>query len=123
MPGATLQLNLDTRVPAESGGASLPLAASRMQVGIAFLSSFEQMGIVSLGCFSGCSCDVQRINAHRGSLVRNASIFERHNFEVKGASSSCLLRIQVLNETDSGSHKFKVKTVTVADAGNQIMFS
>ena len=75
------------------------------------------MGVVSVRCVSGCSCDMQRIDAHRVDAHRNVSVFLQHSFELRGAGARCELQLQVLPETSSGGHKFKVRTVTLAAAG------
>ena len=114
VPGATLLFPVDSRY---SGGTSAPAGtpvSSVVRASIEHLVSYESMGVASVRCGGGCSCDVQRIDAHRTDAHRNVSVFLQHTFDVRGASPRCELQLQVLAETSSGGHKFKVRTVTLS---------
>ena len=53
--------------------------------------------------------DTWQVDAHR-----NVSVFLQHSFELTGATTECALQIQVKEESSSGGHKFKVRTVTLS---------
>ena len=110
-PGAELEFTPDTRVQS-SGAADDPRL--KVQAGLEFLVSWEGMGRVALRCVRGCTCHEQRLDAHRTSNVHNESIFLRHFFHLRGAAADCTLALRVLNESSSGAHKFKVRSLFVA---------
>ena len=56
----------------------------------------------------------QRVDAHKTDAHRNVSVFLQHAFELRGQTSECALQLQILEETSSGGHKFKVRTVTLS---------
>jgi len=118
VPGATLGFTVDSRMASEAGREDAIANQSRLELRvratIEHLVSYEGMGIVSVACVGGCSCDAHRIDAHRVDAHRNVSVFLQHAFDVRGGSSKCGVRMQVLSETSSGGHKFKVRTVTLA---------
>ena len=62
------------------------------------------------------SLATQRVDAHKTDAHRNVSVFLQHSFEMVGGSEQCALQLQVLPETSSGGHKFKVRTVTLSTA-------
>jgi len=118
VPGATLVFPIDSRMGPAANGAAAPSSPASVRVSIEHLVSYEHMGIAAVRCNGGCTCDVQRINAHRTDAHRNVSVFLQHSFDLHGASSECKLQIQVLDETSSDGHKFKVRTVTLSAAGS-----
>jgi hypothetical protein len=75
---------------------------------VTFLKSYEHMGRATVTCVSGCSCDVSEIEAHHDDKT---SISGLHAFPVT-QSKNCRFKIQVLEGTSSGEHKFKVTQVT-----------
>ena len=124
--GALLLLPVDTRVPDRKLGA-----ATRVHVGLFYLTSHESMGVALVGCMDGCSCRARTIDAHRTidsnpavQVARrrknsaeeyrvNASTWDEHVITVHGATADCTLAILILNRTSSGGHKFKVSNVNV----------
>jgi len=121
VPGATLHFSIDARM-SSTGSAPGPtsgvLASSTdaVEVHIEHLTSYENMGIVNLRCVGGCSCAMQRIDAHRTDAHRNVSVFLQHAFRLAGANAAaCALQLQVQPETSSGGYKFKVRTVTIVE--------
>ena len=113
-PGATLHFPVDSRM-ASAGAALSGVNASRLVVRIEHLTSYELMGTVSIRCIGQCACATQTVNAHRTDAHRNVSVFLQHSFEMFGASEQCALQLQVLPQTTSGGHKFKVRTVTLSN--------
>ena len=57
----------------------------------------------------------QRPRRHRQRLSLGA--WATYQFEVSGASAACVLRMQLLNESRSGGHGFKVRQLTITDEG------
>ena len=57
----------------------------------------------------------QRIDAHTppASGRRNESVFAQQKFTVAGRTRRCELRLQLLEETSSGGHMFKVKDLSL----------
>ncbi len=117
-PGALLEFAPDTRVQA-SGAAEDP--QYKVQAGLEYLISYEGMGRSLLRCVRHCSCKEQRLDAHSTSRVHNESVFVRHFFTIRGASARCSLSLLLLNESSSGGHKFKVRSLFIAsgDGGAQ----
>ena len=56
------------------------------------------------------------MDAHKTDAHRNVSVFLQHSFELVGGTADCALQLQILPETSSGGHKFKVRTVTLSTA-------
>lgn len=84
------------------------------------LVSYERMGVVQLSCAHGCTCETHSIDAHRNGEVRDQSIYENHEFAVTSAATRqqpCELQLEVLKETSSGGHKFKVRQIVVRARG------
>ena len=130
-PGATLHFPIDSRMassdaaatqgtttaPAASAAAAAAASVPSVVVRIEHLVSYEHMGIATVRCVGRCACDVQRIDAHRTDAHRNVSVFLQHAFPLRGSyeAAECALQLQVLPETSSGGHKFKVRTVTLSN--------
>ena len=74
------------------------------------------MGIAAIRCVGTCGCGLQRVNAHKTDAHRNVSVFLQHSFDILGGTADCALQLQVLKESTSGGHKFKVRTVTISTA-------
>lgn len=88
------------------------------------------MGIVRLSCRGGCSCLPHNLDAHaaqrapaarrgvmrpaRLAYVRNESVWSTHEFEVRGRSAECQVRITLLQNSSSGGTKFKVRWLTLS---------
>ena len=124
-PGATLHATLDTRMsrPADAASAgkltgvnATSSSDALVTASIEHLVSYEGMGAAAVRCVGGCSCDEQRIDAHRVDAHRNVSVYLQHTFTLRGASAECGLQLQVLQRTSSGAHKFKVRTITLSAA-------
>ena len=127
--GATLHFPIDARMPrlgvggaggASGGGAAataIARNASRLTVHIEHLTSYEGMGVAAIRCVGGCTCPTQRVDAHKTDAHRNVSVFLQHSFELAaGLGGECALQLQILPDTSSGAHKFKVRTVTLSSA-------
>ena len=126
VPGATMEFALDTssQISSRAGGRGVqsltsrpPLHASveHVQMRLTYLQSYERHGIVQLTCVRGCTCAEQRIDAHTppASGRRNESVFAQQKFAVAGRTRRCELRLQLLEETSSGGHMFKVKDLSL----------
>ena len=114
-PGATLSVLLGAIFDATG-----TKPASSATIVLTHLASYEHMGIVAYECEGVCACDSQQIDAHRATVngKRSDSIFESYSIAVRPRPLStlgaeCVLRLQVLTNTSSGGHKFKVRQVSV----------
>eukprot|EP00793_Prasinoderma_coloniale_P005408 PRCOL_00004816-RA len=102
-PGAVLEGRLSTM--ALDTGVS-DVSSVRTALKLEYVSSYEHFGVVRLECVSGCVCDTTRVSAHvvdraEGSPIRDVEL------DVT-PSAECVVRITLLEETDSGEHYFKV---------------
>ena len=82
------------------------VSSVRTALKLEYVSSYEHFGVVRLECVSGCVCDATRVSAHvvdraEGSPIRDVEL------DVT-PSAECVVRITLLEETDSGEHYFKV---------------
>ena len=122
---------------ADSGGAGASgtahntssAGARTRRITLSYLVSYEHMGIASVACFDGCTCRAVRLDAHKPSAERISAFVTRDLGPVsvaRGAapiggagwgqdeqSETCTLAVRVENETSSGEHKFKVRSVVV----------
>ena len=106
----------------------------RAEMALEHLTSYEGMGVARLECIDECMCEPQVIDAHKTNEIRNVSVFESHRFPVRarwplalavrrqrqgGAAArewSCGVLITLLDQTQSGQHKFKVRSIEVVSA-------
>lgn len=112
VPGATLHF--------EPRDTPAPFMAT-----LAYLTSYQGMGIAALNCVGSCECGEQLVDAHDSES--NATIFATLELTVstrllsngqheadKLRSEPCGLQLQVLARTSSGGHKFKVRHLMLA---------
>jgi len=85
----------------------------RAELSLRYLVSYEGMGVAEISCLRGCHCRRTRLNAARNSS--RTSLWEvwwqRVRIEsLPGPAGNvhCLVAIEVLRETSSGGHKFKL---------------
>jgi hypothetical protein len=114
-PGATAFL----RLPPPSHSRDLPGGYARLHVALSYLTSYEHMGQALVRCHGWCSCDPQAIDAHRAAEERNNSVYRVHRFDLSGTNATynahaCEIEIQVLPQTTSGEHKFKIQQLSIA---------
>ena len=132
-PGAVLLTSIDayliagtneTRPHQETTG---PAAASATAAGRAaadgvdvvvqleHLVSYQGMGRVRVECQAGCSCEPHIIDGHHVDGIRNTSVFVFTALAVHAFASPppCQLQITVLNDSSSGLHKFKMRSLRV----------
>ena len=82
-----------------------------MLLELAYLRSYEHMGVAVLRCQSGCECDELQIDAHqeeRSSQVHLQTLFASQ-------SARCVLSLTVAGNSSSGEHKFKVTGLIVSE--------
>jgi hypothetical protein len=65
------------------------------------------MGQANVTCIQGCTCQSTLIDAHNDIPT---SVTGTSSFSVSEAVE-CVMRIEVMNTTQSGEHKFKVTQV------------
>ena len=126
-PGATCELGWP--LPADG-------AAPNQLVGIGYLKSYEQMGRVQIECTGGCDCKAVTLDAHHDAKMSPYDLrylhLHTHNASsatgaaagaaVGAARRRCALRLTVLNETSSGSHKFKLTALFLNRESDQAFF-
>jgi hypothetical protein len=86
------------------------IGARNTSLALAYLSSYEHMGIMEVTCIEGCACASHRIDGHH---TRPESQTTLHVIEVTRAPA-CKLRFNVLGETKSGEYKVKLIGVIVS---------
>ncbi|WPT13740.1 hypothetical protein PSENEW3_00001579 [Picochlorum sp. SENEW3] len=80
------------------------------KVSIAYLASYEHMGMFEVRCISGCRCENLVVDGHKKE--HNSQLFTAALDVSK--SDSCLLKFRVLNSTSSGAWKVKVAGVILS---------
>jgi hypothetical protein len=113
------QLRLRLRLPRMASRGNGRGGASNATVHLGYLSSYENMGVASASCLSGCVCGRLILDGHRTG--RRVSLEElspplevsRARPEANASSSSwaCTLAIEVLPQTSSGLHKVKLTSI------------
>ena len=110
-------------------------ATTAAELTLTYLSSYEGMGMVRVGCAEGsCSCAGGQLDAHRSANDEHGdgkakgraaawatglvSVWSTARFELylAQAEGPCVLRVEVLETTRSGGHKFKVAELAIARA-------
>ena len=130
IPGSVLHVVVDT---------NLGSLESRKSISLTYLISHQHMGQVNMSCIEGCSCYPITINGHsqhhRHSVLWSVDLAlqsstmaaKNHSAMPDGQPPSpwttavssrpvvhnCTLKVEVLNATDSGEHKFKVVQLVV----------
>lgn len=94
-------LQLDTRRSSHTPAA---LSSGRMNVMLAYLKSYINMGQAEAFCISGCSCEPTRVDGHH--TLRQSTIFLARL--LPSEARECVIGVKVLESTNSGKHKFKV---------------
>ena len=131
VPGATLRASLPAaEFPSAHHSGSGRGAA--FEIAITYLRSYAGgMGMVHLSCQGYCACTEERIDAHEQK--GHNSVFAEHVVRATlpmmsraalaagsgHAAVPCTLQLLVLNETSSGGHKFKFKSLRVEAARQQ----
>ncbi|KAG2434505.1 hypothetical protein HYH02_012172 [Chlamydomonas schloesseri] len=105
-PGSKLRLRVDTD---RSGLGSAP--GERVALYLHHLRSYEHMGAAALRCVSGCNCSEVRVDAHISERVSQVYLVK---MEVS-QSAACEVEVEVLRDSRSGEHKFKVSGLVVAE--------
>jgi hypothetical protein len=138
-PGATLQLEIDTATPQEQqeeareapeqqqGAGHLPPPGTpqaqqvpplkpSLKVIVAFLQSWQHMGMAQATCVSGCTCAPSTLDGHE--RVQKHSVPSLHQIALSPGNSSgggrCVLQLRVLPGTGSGGHKFKLLSLVTS---------
>ena len=95
----------------------------RQTIGLSFLTSYEHMGIAILTCIQGCQCPDKLMDGHE--RVHRHSVPQMTTIQPKWEASavatsvtnatkrSCVLQVEILDQTSSGGHKFKVLQLMV----------
>lgn len=106
--GSFLRIHIDTvsASKTESVGDD-----DKVIVELAYLRSYENMGIGKVTCEGGCNCEESKMQGHHDE--RNSQL-HLHNFLVS-QSHDCIIRVTVSDETTSNSHKVKVAGVTISE--------
>ncbi|KAG2492246.1 hypothetical protein HYH03_009488 [Edaphochlamys debaryana] len=89
--GSTLRIQVDTRVPGQKADPKDP-ESSNILLGVAYLSSYTDMGRASVTCTSGCTCAPQEIDSWSD---RKVSITQVWNFPVS-QHAKCVVELKTL---------------------------
>jgi len=77
-----------------------------------YLQSYRHMGAVQAGCIEGCTCAVRTWDAHITRRVSQSVLGKLKRVRVQeeraGDACPCVIRLKVLDATESGEHKFKL---------------
>jgi hypothetical protein len=103
--GASITFKVDSAVLSEEDKAS----KTTVQLAISYLRSYEDMGVARLECVSGCTCKAQDLDGNQ-SKKTSEMVTERYTIS---DHPECLVRLTVLDRTNSGKHKFRVSSVAV----------
>eukprot|EP00878_Enallax_costatus_P012728 GHUV01013292.1.p1 GENE.GHUV01013292.1~~GHUV01013292.1.p1 ORF type:complete len:358 (+),score=39.39 GHUV01013292.1:2608-3681(+) len=101
VPGSVLTIKLDTR---RSSQTPVGPSGNRMNVMLAYLKSYVNMGQAEAYCISGCSCKPTRLDGHH--KLRQSTIFLARL--LPSEAGECVIGVKVSKSTSSGKHKFKV---------------
>ena len=102
-PGSVLHLQINTKFDGTPED-------EESEVFVTYLQSYEHMGSANISCVSGCACEAASVDAHVGDV--KASVPVRAGLSVT-QHRDCILSIEVLPETTSGEHKFKIVHASV----------
>ena len=120
-PGAVLSLELDTspvnHASASTAGTGTTHAQAAIQLD--YLQSYQHMGILRVSCAEGCACEDTTIDAHFSGAKVSVHV---SRCIVVTPAQRCVLRLETLQETSSGEHKFLLHElrVSTARAGDMI---
>ena len=111
-PGALLEFQVSTvfaAAPAPTGVVPTPAApTSRPEVVVTYTSSYDGWGTARISCLSGCICESKVVDAadheKKHSLHRTVVLRVSQH-------AQCRVVVEVLKETSSVGHKFKVSSV------------
>ncbi|KAG2485763.1 hypothetical protein HYH03_015477 [Edaphochlamys debaryana] len=104
--GSTLTFRLDSRRAAGAPGSHVSLFVHHLR-------SYEGMGWARFSCASGCVCGAVEVDAH---ITERVSQTYQLRLDVTPAEA-CEVRVEVLERSSSGGHRFKVSGVVVAEEG------
>ena len=102
--------------------------AASLSIRVTYLVSYEHMGSVEFTCHGGCHCDGSVISGHYAQFKQ--SVPRTHDIRIwkpiaassgqdggvaggDDGASSCVARLEVLDVTESGEHKFKVIRLSI----------
>lgn len=87
-----------------------------VQVEVAHLKSYENMGKVEVTCSNGCNCDKAVIDGHHE--LKNSQTFLQAL--MVSQAPECVLTFTISQDSSSGKYKFKVIGITVSDQSGEI---
>jgi hypothetical protein len=101
------EVNEAARSSAVDTENSPPKPLADAEVVLTFLRSYEHMGKVHISCPGGCACIDTEIDAHHEDKTSISNLFVVPVTQAK----KCRLKIEIIEGTSSGEHKFKVSQV------------
>jgi hypothetical protein len=111
-PGAVLRIELDTDFGPEQQAEGQKLGSKgQLLVQLTYLTSYEHMGTARASCVEGCSCQEATVDAH--DPKEHHSVPRVLHLPVT-PSSRCVVQLEVLPESGSGEHKFKLMQAVVS---------
>mmetsp|Transcript_14450 Transcript_14450/g.42117 ORF Transcript_14450/g.42117 Transcript_14450/m.42117 type:complete len:511 (-) Transcript_14450:435-1967(-) len=106
-PGASITISVST----ERGNPD-PNAVVAVQ--LAYLRSYEHMGVGRARCISGCMCPAVEFDGHQ--QVRESQVYLVGIHATQHAN--CTIQVVITNQTSSGEHKVKISGVVIDDYTN-----
>jgi lysophospholipase L1-like esterase len=106
-PGASITFKVDSAVLSEEDKQS----NTTVQLAVSYLRSYQDMGMVRLECVSGCTCAAHELDGAQRKQTSEMTT-QRHTIS---DNPKCLVRLTVLDKTNSknNKHKFRVSSVAV----------
>jgi hypothetical protein len=102
----------DSSILTTLGAKANSLAQADMLVWIGYQRSHRMMGQARLHCISGCACQDVVVDAWHESNVSHMAMAKLRVTQ----SAECRIGVEVLKQSSSGHHKFKVAAVMVSRA-------
>lgn len=113
--GNKLTLEVDSAVLSDKDKA----AGAKVMLAISYLRSYSDVGKARVECISGCKCSSKVLD---GKNKRPTSELHTERMEI-GAARECVLRLTILDKTNTGGHKFRLASVAVHKADKVLSFS
>ena len=128
--GAVLRLSFSSMLPEGSGHDNGTQASLRL----AYLKTYEHVGVFSATCISGCNCTAQKVTEQLPPLFSHSCLSQSHYFpslqvnchfpedhvslmqlhQISASQSpECMLEVRIEAETTSGEHKVRAMQLKV----------
>ena len=107
--------------------ARVSLTPRTIWMRLRYLVSYERHGTVRVTCTDGCTCAEHTLNAHQPARRESVEMVDEFSASIalptsgkasvdaadRGGAGSCALRLEVLRESTSAGHEFKITRLVV----------